>query len=236
MKGTRVQSVVQELRGEKIDIVNWTPDPAEYVVRALAPARVTKIVMDEDEHSMQVIVPDDQLSLAIGKKGQNVRLASRLSGWKLDVCGEVEAEEEARKSRQSLTAIAGIGDVTAELLYQYGFKSAEEVAQSDEAALAEVDGIAAEKISTILVAAREHVEELRRAAEAAAQAAVEAAAQAAAAAAQAAADAAVQAAADAAVQAAADAAAKVAAENASPPAEPANVMADLGADDEGELS
>lgn len=178
MKGTRVQSVVQELRGEKIDIVNWTPDPAEYVVRALAPARVAKIVMDEDENTMQVIVPDDQLSLAIGKKGQNVRLASRLTGWKLDVCGEVEAEEEARKSRQSLTAIPGIGDVTAELLYQYGYKSAEEVAQSDEGALAEVDGIAAEKISTILVAAREHVEELRRAAEEAAQAAAEAAAEA----------------------------------------------------------
>jgi N utilization substance protein A len=192
MKGTRVQSVVQELRGEKIDIVHWTPDPAEFVVRALAPARVAKIVMDEDEHSMQVIVPDDQLSLAIGKKGQNVRLASRLSGWKLDVCGEVEAEEEARRSRQSLTAIPGIGDVTAELLYQHGFKSAEEVAQSDEGVLAEVDGIAPEKIGMILAAARERVEELRQAAEAAAaEAAAQVAAQAAAAASSGAGDAAI---------------------------------------------
>src|SRR5499433_3805410 len=84
MRGTRVQAVVQELRGEKIDIVPWVPDSAEYVCRALAPAKVSKIIMDEDEHSMEVIVPDDQLSLAIGKKGQNVRLASRLTTWKPD--------------------------------------------------------------------------------------------------------------------------------------------------------
>src|SRR5208283_4182222 len=83
MKGTRVQSVVQELRGEKIDIVPWTDDQAELVCRALAPAKVSKVIIDEDEHAMEVIVPDDQLSLAIGKRGQNVRLAHRLTGWKL---------------------------------------------------------------------------------------------------------------------------------------------------------
>ena len=175
MKGTRVQSVVQELRGEKIDIVHWTPDPAEFVVRAMAPARVSKIVMDEDAHAMEVIVPDDQLSLAIGKKGQNVRLASRLTGWNLEVRSEAEAEEESRRARLSLGAIPGVGDVTAELLFQHGFKSAEEVAQADEAALADVDGIAAEKIPTILVAARAHVEDLRRRAEAEAAAAAAAA-------------------------------------------------------------
>ena len=98
MKGTRVQAVVQELRGEKIDIVHWTPDPAEFVVsRDGARARSSKIVMDEDAHSMEVVVPDDQLSLAIGKKGQNVRLASRLTGWNLDVRSESEAEEESRQ-------------------------------------------------------------------------------------------------------------------------------------------
>src|SRR5205814_10362261 len=122
MRGTRVQAVVQELRGEKIDIVPWTSDPAEYVCRALSPAKVSKIIMDEDDRAMEVIVPDDQLSLAIGKKGQNVRLASRLTGWRLDVKGEAEAEEEARNARQSLVAIPGIGDVTAELLHQDGFK------------------------------------------------------------------------------------------------------------------
>jgi len=180
--------VVQELRGEKIDIVHWTPDPAEFVVRALAPARVSKIVMDEDEHAMEVIVPDDQLSLAIGKKGQNVRLASRLTSWRLDVRSESEAEDEARRARQSLTAIAGIGDVTAELLFQHGFKSAEEVAQADEGTLAEVDGITPEKIPGILGAARAHVEEQQRAAQEAASAAASAAAEAAAAEAAAGAD------------------------------------------------
>jgi N utilization substance protein A len=177
MKGTRVQSVVQELRGEKIDIVHWTPDPAEFVVRAMAPARVSKIVMDEDAHAMEVITPDDQLSLAIGKKGQNVRLASRLTGWNLEVRSEAEAEDESRRARLSLGAIPGVGDVTAELLFQHGFKSAEEVAESDEAALAEVDGLVAEKIPTILAAARVRAEENRREAELAAAALARAAAE-----------------------------------------------------------
>jgi transcription termination/antitermination protein NusA len=178
MKGTRVQSVVQELRGEKIDIVHWTPDPAEFVCRALAPAKVAKIIMDEDEKSMEVIVPDDQLSLAIGRKGQNVRLASRLSGFKLDVRSESEADEEARLARASLTSVPGIGDVAAELLYQNGFKSAEEVAQADEPALAEIEGLGPEKIASILKAARAYVEvKQREAEEAAAAAAAQQAAQ-----------------------------------------------------------
>jgi N utilization substance protein A len=161
MRGTRVQAVVQELRNEKIDIVEWTADPAEYVCRALAPAKVSKIILDEDEHGMEVIVPDDQLSLAIGKKGQNVRLASRLTGWKLDVRSESDAEDEARRARASLTAIPDIGDVTAELLYQSGFKSAEDLAASDEESVAEVDGIGPERAPVILAAAREHVARLR---------------------------------------------------------------------------
>jgi N utilization substance protein A len=173
MKGTRVQSVVQELRGEKIDIVHWTPDPAEFVCRALAPAKVAKIIMDEDERSMEVVVPDDQLSLAIGRKGQNVRLASRLTGFKLDARSESEVEEEARSARSSLTSVPGIGDVTAELLYQNGFKSAEEVAQADEQAVAEIEGIGAEKAPGILKAVRAYVEQKQRE-EAAAQAAAEA--------------------------------------------------------------
>ena len=170
MKGTRVQAVVQELRGEKIDIVHWTPDPAEFVCRALAPAKVAKIIMDEDERSMEVIVPDDQLSLAIGRKGQNVRLASRLTGFRLDVRSESEADEEARQARASLISVPGIGDVAAELLYQNGFKSPEEVAQSDEQALSEIEGLGAEKIAGILKAARAYVEQKQREAEAAAAA------------------------------------------------------------------
>ncbi len=165
MKGTRVQSVVQELRGEKIDIVHWTADPAEYVARAMAPARVSRIVMDEDAHSMEVVVPDDQLSLAIGKKGQNVRLASRLTGWNLEVRSEAEAEEESRMARVSLSSIPGIGEVTAELLFQHGFKSAQEVADAGEAALAEVEGIDVDRVPAILESAAERAAELQRLAE-----------------------------------------------------------------------
>jgi N utilization substance protein A len=120
---------------------------------------------------MEVIVPDDQLSLAIGKKGQNVRLASRLTGWKLDVRSEAEAEDEARRARTSLSAIPGLGDVTAELLYQYGFKSAEELAASDAETVGEIEGIGIERGDGILEAAREHIARLQAEAEAAAAAA-----------------------------------------------------------------
>ncbi len=157
MRGTRVQAVVQELRNEKIDIVPWTADPAEYVCRALAPAKVSKIIMDEDEHAMEVIVPDDQLSLAIGKKGQNVRLASRLTTWKLDVRSESEAEDEARRARASLSAIPGLTIAETELLFQHGFKSAEELAASDDETLQDVDGLSPERIEPILSATREHL-------------------------------------------------------------------------------
>jgi N utilization substance protein A len=161
MKGTRVQSVVQELRGEKIDIVPWTDDQAELVCRALAPAKVSKVIIDEDEHGMEVIVPDDQLSLAIGKRGQNVRLAHRLSGWKLDVRSESESEEEARSARASLNAIPGIGDINAELLYQWGFRSSEQLAEANENNF-EVEGITPERAQQVIQAAREWVANKRR--------------------------------------------------------------------------
>ena len=164
MKGTRVQSVVQELRGEKIDIVPWTEDQAELVCRALAPAKVSKVIIDEDEHAMEVIVPDDQLSLAIGKRGQNVRLAHRLTGWKLDVRSEAEAEEEARAARASLNAIPGVGDINAELLYQWGFRSAEQLAETEEEAL-EIDGISPERAHQLIQAALGHVANKKRIAE-----------------------------------------------------------------------
>ncbi len=182
MKGTRVQAVVQELRGEKIDIVHWTADQAEYVCRALAPAKVSKIIIDDEGHNMEVVVPDDQLSLAIGKKGQNVRLASRLAGWRIDVRSESEADEETRRARISLGAVPGISDMVAELLYQSGFKSAEELAEADLETILDVDGIGPEKAEVIYKASREYVAEKRRKEEeqkALAQAAAEAAAQAA---------------------------------------------------------
>ena len=167
MRGTRVQAVTQELRGERIDIVPWRSDPAEYVCRSLAPAEVSKIIMDEDAHAMEVIVPDDQLSLAIGRKGQNVRLACHLTGWKLDLRSESEVEDETRQARASLIAIPGVSDLTAALLYQNGVKSAEELAESNEETVAEVDGIGPERMSEILAAARVHVAQ-KRAVEAAA--------------------------------------------------------------------
>jgi len=177
MKGTRVQAVVQELRGEKIDIIHWIPDAAEYVCRALAPAKVSKIIVDDDEHSMEVVVPDDQLSLAIGRKGQNVRLAARLAGWKIDVRGESEADEETRRARSSIGAIPGINDMVAELLYQAGFKSAEEIAEADLETILDVDGIEPDKAEIIYKASREYVTEKKlREAEIAAAEAAEAAA------------------------------------------------------------
>jgi N utilization substance protein A len=174
MKGTRVQSVVQELRGEKIDIVPWTDDQAELVCRALAPAKVSKVVIDEDEHAMEVIVPDDQLSLAIGKRGQNVRLAHRLSGWKLDVRSDSEAEEEARAARASLNAIPSIGDINAELLYQWGFRSAEQLSEANEDNF-EVEGISPERARQVILAARDWVANKRRIEEEKAAAAAQAA-------------------------------------------------------------
>jgi N utilization substance protein A len=164
LKGTRVQSVVQELRGEKIDIVPWTEDQAELVCRALAPAKVSKVIIDEEEHAMEVIVPDDQLSLAIGKRGQNVRLAHRLTAWKLDVRSEAEAEEEARAARASLNAIPGVGDINAELLYQWGFRSAEQLSETQVDAF-EIDGISAERATQLIAAAQTHVANKRRQAE-----------------------------------------------------------------------
>ena len=187
MKGTRVQAVVQELRGEKIDIVHWIADQAEYVCRALAPAKVSKIIIDDDDHTMEVIVPDDQLSLAIGKKGQNVRLASRLSGWRIDVRGEAEFDEETRRARQSIGAIPSIGDFAAELLYQEGFKSAEDIADSELGEIQDVEGISKEKAEALHKSAKLYVEEKRaKEAEAAAAAAAASAAAASAAAATAA--------------------------------------------------
>ena len=164
MKGMRVQAVVQELRGERIDIVPWTPDPAEYVCRAILPAKVSKIIIDEDENVMEVIVPDDQLSLAIGKKGQNVRLASRLTNWKLDIRSDSEVELEHVQALESLNGIPGIGDtnadITAELLYQQGFESAQDLATADLETLLDIEGISPERAASILQATKEHVETL----------------------------------------------------------------------------
>ena len=132
MRGSRVQAVVSELQGEKIDIIPWSPDPATFVVNALAPAEVAKIVLDEDQNKIEVVVPDDQLSLAIGRRGQNVRLASMLTGWDIDILTEEEESERRQKeflsrSERFIQAL-DVDEVIAHLLVTEGFSSVEEVA------------------------------------------------------------------------------------------------------------
>jgi N utilization substance protein A len=123
MKGSRVQAVVQELRGERIDIVPWSPDPARYVCSALSPAAVSKVIIDEANNSMDVIVPDDQLSLAIGRRGQNVRLAVQLTNWKIDIKSESKMREVAGWLSRAVSVVEGCGDPEAELLLQQGIMS-----------------------------------------------------------------------------------------------------------------
>lgn len=158
IKGSRVQAVVQELRGERIDIITWTPDEPSFVARALAPAEVSRVVVDEDEHSMEVIVNDDQLSLAIGRRGQNVKLASKLTGWKIDVRSVTVAEEESKRARLALETIPGVDFMQAELLFQHGYRSAREVADASLEELSEIKDFSAEVASVILKQAREYIE------------------------------------------------------------------------------
>jgi len=144
MRGSRVQAVVGELQGEKIDIIPWSNDPATFVVNALAPAEVTKVVLDDVSHRIEVVVPDDQLSQAIGRRGQNVRLASMLTGWDIDILTEAEESErrtEETKSRSALFILAlDVDDVIAHLLVAEGFSSVEEIAGTDVEELAQIEG------------------------------------------------------------------------------------------------
>jgi N utilization substance protein A len=141
MKGSRVQAVVQELRGERIDIVPWNADPARYVCSALSPAQVSKVIIDDSAKSMDVIVPDDQLSLAIGRKGQNVRLAVQLTGWKIDIKSESKMRELAQWLSQALSVVAGCGDADAELLLQQGVTSLDDLANLPQEMLTVLPGI-----------------------------------------------------------------------------------------------
>ena len=148
MRGSRVQAVVGELQGEKIDIIPWSHDPATFVVNALAPAEVAKVVLDEDNNRMDVVVPDEQLSLAIGRRGQNVRLASMLTGWDIDIL--TEKEESERRQQESLTRTSlfiealSVDDVIAHLLVTEGFTKVEQIAETSLDELAEIEGFDAE--------------------------------------------------------------------------------------------
>ena len=179
MKGSRVQNVVQELRGEKIDIISWHPDPHKFVCNALAPAEISRVIVDESNQSMEVIVPDEFLSIAIGKKGQNVRLASKLSGWHLDVKSETRYSKAMKSGYDSLVALPGVGISMADALYEEGFYSAEEVSKASVDHLIQIRGIGEEKAKKLIEGAIEFVETQQAEEEAAAEAAEETAAEAA---------------------------------------------------------
>jgi N utilization substance protein A len=144
MRGSRVQAVVNELQGEKIDIIPWTADPANFVVNALAPAEVAKVVLDEDRQRMEVVVPDQQLSLAIGRRGQNVRLASQLTGWDIDIVTEQEESEHRQAEFEKRTKLfidaLNVDEVVGQLLASEGFNSVEELAMVDEKEIAGIEG------------------------------------------------------------------------------------------------
>ncbi len=131
MRGSRVQAIVQELRGEKIDIVPWSPDPAKYVYNALAPAECTQVTVDEENESLEVIVPDDQLSLAIGRQGQNVRLAAKLMGWKIDVKSETRYKNSQDPNYQAMIKYLGMSESVADHLFKKGVRSIGDLAKAD---------------------------------------------------------------------------------------------------------
>jgi len=160
MKGSRVQNVVQELRGEKIDIIPWHADAARFVCNALAPAEISRVIIDEENRSMEVIVPDEFLSVAIGKRGQNVRLASKLTGWHLDVNSESRYSEAMKSGYDSLVELPGVGISMADALYEKGFFSAEELSQADIEDLVTIRGIGQEKAVQLIESAIQQLENL----------------------------------------------------------------------------
>jgi N utilization substance protein A len=159
MKGSRVQNVVQELRGEKIDIIPWHIDPAKFVCSSLAPAEISRVIIDEDNRSMEVIVPDEFLSIAIGKKGQNVRLASKLTGWHLDVKSESAYNQAMQSGYNSLMALPGVGISLADALYEKGFYSAEEIAKAAREELLQIRGVEEAMADSLIAAAQAAVEQ-----------------------------------------------------------------------------
>ncbi|MCP5080094.1 MAG: transcription termination/antitermination protein NusA [Alphaproteobacteria bacterium] len=166
MRGSRVQAVVNELQGEKIDIIQWNPDAATFIVNALAPAEVAKVVLDEDAERIEVVVPDEQLSLAIGRRGQNVRLASILTGWDIDILTEQEESERRQKEFQERSEMfmsaLDADEMIAQLLASEGFTSLEEVAYVPLAELADIEGFDEEMGQELQTRAREHLEKLNR--------------------------------------------------------------------------
>lgn len=158
MRGSRVQNVVQELRGERIDIIPWNQDQAKYICNALAPAKISRVYIDEENRHMEVIVADDQLSLAIGKKGQNVRLASKLTGWKIDIKSESKMEKISGEILEQFKQLPYVGDVTGRILYNEGFRTLKEISEVDPEELEKILEIEKEKALEIVHRALEMVQ------------------------------------------------------------------------------
>ena len=140
VRGSRVQNVVQELKGEKIDIIRWNPDPVRYVCNAISPAEINKIILDEEKHTMEIVVLDEQLSLAIGRRGLNVRLAGKLTGWKLDVKSASRVASDFDQLFSPLADLEGFNNTAMELLYDNGFRKLEDLAGSTVAELTDIIG------------------------------------------------------------------------------------------------
>jgi len=162
MKGSRVQAVVQELRGEKIDIVPYDRDPARFVCNAIAPAEVVRVVIDESNATMELVVPDPKLSLAIGRRGQNVRLASQLTGWKLDIISESRFQQMEDEALSALSRIARGDEELARGLYKIGFRSLDEVADAHPDELMTVEGIDPADVDRLKVDAASSLETMRQ--------------------------------------------------------------------------
>jgi N utilization substance protein A len=162
MRGSRVQAVVAELQGEKIDIISWSPDEATFIVNALAPAEVTKVVMDEEDERVEVVVPDEQLSLAIGRRGQNVRLASQLTGWQIDIITEAQDSERRQREFAERTQLfqeaLDVDEVIAQLLVTEGFAAVEDIAYVDENEIATIEGFDEDTAQELQTRAREYLE------------------------------------------------------------------------------
>jgi transcription termination/antitermination protein NusA len=162
MRGSRVQAVVNELQGEKIDIIQWTQDVASFVVNALAPAEVAKVVLDEEAERIEVVVPDEQLSLAIGRRGQNVRLASQLTGWDIDIMTEAEESERRQKEFAARTELfvsaLDVDETLAQLLASEGFATVDEVAYVDPREVASIEGLDEQTAEELQNRAREFLE------------------------------------------------------------------------------
>ncbi len=164
MRGSRVQAVVNELQGEKIDIIQWSPDVPTFVVNALAPAEVAKVVLDEEAERIEVVVPDEQLSLAIGRRGQNVRLASQLTGWDIDIMTEAEESERRQKEfatrTQRFIDALDVDETLAQLLASEGFDTVEEVAYVDLKEIASIEGLDDQTGEELQNRAREYLDRL----------------------------------------------------------------------------